>query len=95
MSRCIESRVLKTVVCQPILLEIFPRLTSFPETYGNVPFQEILDHCIRLADSQPCKFPLSLLTIGLLAVDRPKEIQAKIGTILNILKIHFQQSQLK
>lgn len=80
-------------MCQPILLEIFPRIISFPETYSSVPFQDILDHCIRLAESQSHKFPQSLLTIGLLAVDRPKEIQLKANTILNILKHHFLQFQ--
>lgn len=94
-----ELRSTKSVPCQLVLLEIFPRLSSFSDVVQHellaVPFQEMLMHAIQMA-SRPnaVQFPQALLTIGLLAVDRPTEVHQKaLQSILQIILQTLQQAK--
>uniref|UniRef100_A0A915E5G1 Serine/threonine-protein kinase TOR n=1 Tax=Ditylenchus dipsaci TaxID=166011 RepID=A0A915E5G1_9BILA len=91
VTRCMELRSSKSTQCQLVLLEIFPRLTSFSDLHDMVPFKEMLNHALQLTH----RYPQALLTLGLLAVDRPTEIKHKAQSILKILVDILQQVKKK
>lgn len=94
MKKCLEARDCKAAICQNVLLEIYPRLASFIDTNGMLPFHnvfEVVDHSLSIVS----KYPDAMLTLGLLALSRPQEIRPKIAHILNMLVQHIQSSLAK
>ncbi|KAI1717889.1 FAT domain-containing protein [Ditylenchus destructor] len=90
-NRCMELRTHKSVQCQLVLLEIFPRLSSFADIHDVIPYQDMLNHALQLTH----KHSQALMTVGLLCVDRPAEVRHKAQTILNVLIEIIQQTKRK
>ena len=83
LKRCLEARVSKSAANQRLLLEALPRLVNLATAAGNVelPLSQIIDYVLAAT----AKYAEAYLTYGLIAVDRPHELQLKTAKYLALV----------
>ncbi|MFH4977941.1 hypothetical protein AB6A40_004650 [Gnathostoma spinigerum] len=89
---CHGAAVTRLPYCQAVLLEIFPRLTSFKRDNivvlkDPIPFY---NHAVLLTP----KHNVALFTIGLLFLDRPTELRPKLPQLLGIIRQMLQNASV-
>lgn len=105
LKRCLEARSSKSSTNQRLLLEALPRLVNIAAAAGTVevPLQSIIDYVLAAAPkyteggcdiflSQLEHFIAAYLAFGLIAVDRPHEVQTKttkyLSLVTHVLRAH-------
>ncbi|VDN02443.1 unnamed protein product [Thelazia callipaeda] len=85
------------VYCQATLLEILPRLSSFQKTQlakatvFDIDINAMFNHALMMT----AKHTFALFTLGLLVLDRPKELLSRVPRLFAVIQMQLQTAANK